>query len=47
MDLYGEFDRPASDPVVGEPDSRGRSFLDIAREELVVEAEALTLLAER
>ncbi|CPW71534.1 hypothetical protein [Mycobacteroides abscessus] len=46
--LLNQFDRPVSDgPVTGGRDAQGRSFLDIAREQVVVEADTLELLAER
>lgn len=43
--LLNEEDRFAGDPVEG--DSDGPSFMDIALEQIQVEADALTLLADR
>lgn len=43
-----QFDRAASQgPVIGSRDAQGRMFLDIALEQVIVEADALELLAER
>ncbi|WP_158498057.1 hypothetical protein [Mycolicibacterium austroafricanum] len=46
--LFNEFDRPVNDAAVtGERDSNGRTFLDVAFEQVSVEADTLVLLAER
>ncbi|TDZ80093.1 hypothetical protein DE4585_03844 [Mycobacteroides salmoniphilum] len=46
--LLNQFDRYASHgPVTGARDAQGRSFLDIALEQAVIEADTLQLLAER
>ncbi len=46
--LLNEFDRPVNDSVVtGERDLKGRTFLDVAFEQVSVEADTLALLAER
>ena len=46
--LLNTFDRPVNDAAVtGERDSNGRTFLDVAFEQVSVEADTLALLAER
>lgn len=45
--LLNKFDRPVDDAVVtGGRDSNGRTFLDVAFEQVSVEADTLALLAE-
>lgn len=45
--LYGEFDRPATEPVVGGRDAQGRTFLEVALEEMEIEADTLEELKHR
>jgi hypothetical protein len=46
--LLNKFDRLAKDAAVtGERDSNGHTFLDVAFEQVTVEADTLALLAER
>jgi hypothetical protein len=45
--MYGEFDRPTTEPVIGELDAEGRTFLEVAEEEMEIEADTLAALAER
>jgi hypothetical protein len=46
-DMYGEFDRPASEPVIGGLDAEGHTFLEVALEEMEIEADTLAALAQR
>lgn len=46
-DMYGLLDIPPTDPVIGGRDADGRSFMDVAREELIIEAETLRDLEDR
>ena len=46
--LLNTFDLPAEGAAVtGERDSAGRTFLDVAFEQVTVEADTLALLAEK
>ncbi len=47
VQLYGEFDRPATEPVVGGRDAQGRTFLEVALEEMEIEADTLADLQQR
>jgi hypothetical protein len=45
--MYGEFDQPAGELIIGEYDTQGRTFLEVALEEMEIEADTLALLADR